>query len=259
MTRLAALSLAALLAAGCRNISPLGNRITPGTEPFLIVVGEGRDGQTDLFVASSGGGEVVRLTFTRAVESAPTLHPSGAAVAFFRTGADAGPTAWLVVMNLLNAAEREVALPAGLGTPERVAWSADGRLLYLRGAEGTAVTPAPPEALAIEPLGPGDARRGAADSALSILLGDPPIATVIPCPGAALAGPALCAASAEGAQPLGDFVREPFRWGPDSMGYFDGDRVMVRSLGGGRPRHVAWTSPPDNARQAAYHPGPPEP
>ena len=37
------------------SITPLTNKIRVGEEPFVIVVGEGRDGETDLFAAPAGG------------------------------------------------------------------------------------------------------------------------------------------------------------------------------------------------------------
>lgn len=243
-------------AAGCRSISPLGNRIGPGTEPFLVLIGEGSDGQTDLFAASGGGGEVVRLTFTRGAERAPALHPSGTAVAFVRESPVPGRPSWLVVMNLINSAEREVALPGQLGEAERVGWSRDGSTLYVRGTGGTVLTPAPPASLALESVGTDDPLRGRADTALAILLGDPPVARVVACP-PDITTSGFCAELLDGtSQPLGAAVSEPFRWGRDSLGYFDGDRLMVRPLAGGRPRPVGWTRAPANARQATYHPGP---
>lgn len=250
-----AIAAAACLLAACRGISPLSNKITPGEEPFVIVVGEGSDGETDLFAASSGGGDVIRLTFTRDIESSPALHASGGAVAFLRRAAGPDPRTWLVVLNLVNAAEREVEVPPALGRAERVAWSGDGTRIYVSGSGGVAETPGPPAALALDLLEAGDPRSTTADSSLTVLLGDPPLARVVPCP-ADSAASAFCAVGSSGiVQPLGDFVRQPFRWGADSLGYFDGERLMVRSLGGGRPRHVAWTRAPDHARDATYSAG----
>lgn len=246
---------AGCLLVACRGISPLSNKITPGEEPFVIVVGEGSDGETDLFAASTGGGDVVRLTFTRDLESAPALHPSGSAVAFLRRAAGADPRTWLVVLNLINAAEREVEIPEAVGQAGRVGWSHDGAALYVGGTTAVAVTPAPPAGLALDVMGASDPRRAAADSSLGVLLGDPPVAQVAPCPGDS-ASSTFCAVGALGTvQPLGEFVQGPFRWGADSLGYFDGERLMVRSLGGGRPRHVAWTRAPDHAREATYSGG----
>ena len=70
--------------AGCRGVTPLGERIPVGTGPFAIVVGEGTDNQTDLFALEASGGEVVRLTFTRGREAAASLHPAGTVVGFLR-------------------------------------------------------------------------------------------------------------------------------------------------------------------------------
>ena len=250
---------AGCLLAACRGISPLSNKITPGEEPFVIVVGEGNDGETDLFAASTGGGDVVRLTFTRDLESSPALHPSGGAVAFLRRAAGTDPRTWLVVLNLVNAAEREAEVPVAIGQAGLVGWSRDGTMLYVGGTTAVAVTPAPPAGLVLDVVAASDPRRGAADSSLGVLLGDPPVAEVVPCPGDGVA-PTFCALGATGTvQPLGEFVRGTFRWGPDSLGYFDGERLMVRSLGGGRPRHVAWTRAPSHAREATYSGGRTEP
>jgi hypothetical protein len=246
---------AGCLLAACRGISPLSNKITPGEEPFVIVVGEGSDGETDLFAVSAGGGDAVRLTFTRDLESVPALHPSGGAVAFVRRAAGADPRTWLVVLNLVNAAEREVEIPAAVGQAGRLGWSHDGALLYVGGTTAAAVTPAPPAGLALDVVAAGDPRRAAADSSLGVLLGDPPVAEVVPCPGDSTSS-TFCAVGALGTvQPLGAFVQGPFRWGADSLGYFDGERLMVRSLGEGRPRHVAWTRAPGHAREATYSGG----
>ena len=106
------------------------------------------------------------------------------------------------------------------------------------------------------PTDDDDPRRGGADTALAVLLGDPPVARVVPCP-ADLTAAGFCAEAVDGtSQPLGAAVSEPFRWGTDSLGYFDGERLMVRPLAGGRARLLAWHRAPANARQATYHPGP---
>jgi hypothetical protein len=252
--------LAVLFLAGCRGVTPLGSKLSPGEEPLLVVVGEGGDGQTDLFVGSPGGGAVARLTFTRDREFAPALHPSGLTVAFLRRAAAADRPVWLVVLNLLNAAEREVELPAQLGDPERLAWSRDGQSLWVRGTGGTALTPAPPAPFGLAPLAADDPRMADADTALSLELGRPPIGKVVACPTADTAAGRWCAALTDGTfQPLGALVRDPFAWGTDSLGYFEGDRLMVRSLAGGRPRPVAWSGVPLNLRQASYVPGPIQP
>jgi hypothetical protein len=252
-----ALLLCTLVALGaCRGISPLTNKIEVGSDPFLVMVGEGADRQTDLYAVSAGGGEVTRLTFTRDSESAPTLDPSGVAIAFLRSRPGGGSSrTWLVVMNLINSAEREHEVPGSLGKPRHLGWSRDGRTIYLSGDSGFAATPAPPAALAVQRLDSTDARIPAADSAVSVLLGDPPSARVENCATDCISTAAAkqCVVAATGErQDLGAGVRSPLRWGSDSLAYFEGDDLVVRPLGGGRPRRVAWVRPPAQAREATY-------
>lgn len=257
MTRLArSLAAIALSLAACRGMSPLTNKIEVGAEPFVVMVGESQDVQTDLFAVSAGGGEVTRLTFTRGAESAPALDPSGSAVAFLRRrpGQPEG-TAWLVVMNLVNSAEREAMVPVALGTARRIGWSRDGRTLYLRADSGSALTPAPPAAMTLQALDSSDARRAEADSALTILLGDPPMARVESCALDCISAASgkQCVVSATGErQELGPTVRSPIRWGSDSLGYLEDDQLMVRPLAGGRPRRVMWVRSPKQVRELAY-------
>jgi len=103
------------VAWACR-VSPLTNRIAVGEEAYLVFVGEGRDGWTDLFAGAAGGGPAVRFTFSREAELSPALDPTGAMVAFLRGGAEGDPV-FLTVMNLLSATERETRVPAALGRP----------------------------------------------------------------------------------------------------------------------------------------------
>ena len=257
MTRSARFLIATALGlVACRGMSPLTNKIEVGAEPFLVMVGESQDGQTDLFAVSAGGGEVTRLTFTRGIESGPALDPSGSAVAFLRRppGQPDG-AAWLVVMNLVNSAEREAMVPAALGTARRIGWSRDGRTLYLRADSGVALTPAPPATMALQPLDSTDPGLAQADSALSILLGDPAMARVESCATDCIstASGKQCVVSANGErQELGPTVRSPLRWGTDSLGYLEDDQLMVRPLAGGRPRRVMWVRPPKPVREVTY-------
>jgi hypothetical protein len=158
-------------------------------------------------------------------------------------------------MNLINSAERESEVPPSLGTPRRVGWSRDGRTLYLSGDSGFAATPAPPTALVIQRLDSTDARVAAADSAASVLLGDPPSARVESCATDCISTAAAkqCVVAATGErQELGAEVRSPLRWGADSLAYFEGGELVVRPLTGGRPRRVPWVRPPVQAREATY-------
>jgi hypothetical protein len=246
----------AVALAGCQGVSPLTNKIAVGDEPLVVMVATGVDNQVDLFAASPGGGAVHRLTFTRNPEFSPAIHPGGAAVAFLRRGTTmTDSSSWLAVMNLVNAAEREAAVPAGIGKPQRVGWSADGTRLYVSGEYGFAASPAPPAAMALAVLEPGSPEVAAADSATAILLGTPPIARVEACSGSCIAtmAQAMCVVSVSGErQELGTLVRWPARWGPDSLGYIEGDQLMVRSLAGGKARVVALTKMPKDPGMVTY-------
>lgn len=232
------------------------NRLAPGEEPIVVFVGEAGDGSTDLFAVSAGGGTVYQLTYNRPVESRPALSPDGAAVAFLRRPLrDDGAGAEVTVMNLLNAAERQLPLPAEAGAPVAVAWSRDGRALLARTGTGIWRLDAPPADPAPRALAGAEAT--AADSLLGILLGSPAFARVEPCEAGG-----FCVRTAEGELgPLTATGREPFRWGADSVAWFDGERIEVRPLGPGRSRHLIWTQPPRNPREATYAAavGPPPP
>jgi len=246
--------VAALL--GCQGVSPLTNKIAVGQEPLVVMVGTGPDNQVDLFAASPGGGVVHRLSFTRNVEFSPAIHPGGAAVAFLRRATTpADSTARLSVMNLVNAAEREAVVPPGIGRPQRVGWNRDGTRLYVTGEYGFAASPAPPAAMELAVLEAGNPEIALADSATAILLGDPPIARVEACSGSCIAAAAqvMCVVSPSGErQELGPLVRWPARWGADSLGYVEGDRVMVRSLAGGKARVIAFTRMPKQPGMLSY-------
>lgn len=234
----------------CQGVSPLTNRMAIGEEPIVVLVGEGRDGYTDLFAGSPGGGAVHRISFTRDREAMPAVHPGGAAVAFLRRSAQAqDTTTWLVVMNLVNAAEREVTLPPGLEDASRIGWSGDGSTLYVRGAGGLAATPAPPARLDLTVLGTGDPAYAAADSATMLLLGDPALARVDRCPDTGLA---CIRADTLPPQPLGIGLSQVLRWGSDSLATIEAEDIRVRSLGGGRARRVSWTNLPAAPREGAY-------
>jgi DNA-binding beta-propeller fold protein YncE len=244
------------LVLACQGVSPLTNRIAVGEQPFVVFVGEGQDGWTDLYAADAAGGTVVRLTFTRDRESAPALHPNGGAVAFVRDNVD-GSTV-LAVLNLVNAAEREVVLSrsADMRGPWHTAWSSDGMTLYVQSGTGAiAATPAPPHRLVLNPLADKAPERQAADSALRLLLGSPAFASVERCPSAA---EEFCVRTSDGTtESLGPAVRDPFRWGADSLGYLEYGRLTVRPLGGGLVRRVHLVQPPAQLRQPTYHPGAP--
>ncbi len=244
-----ALLVAIPLLAGCRvSLSPLQNRIAVGQEAFVVFVADGEGGLGDLFAVPGAGGVVTPVTYTRLDESAPALAPDGAALAFLRTIPGA-PDQRLVVMNLLNGSERDAPIPAGRGT--RVAWSRTGESLFLETDSGRYRMDAPPGPGEIVPLGPAEA--AAAESALAVLLGEPPFARVARCGDT----PGLCVVTAEGATgPLAAEGRDPARWGGDSVAYFVADRLEIRPLGPGQARHLSWSRPPPSPRQPTVHPGP---
>ena len=230
-------------------VTPLSNRIQVGEEAFVIGVGEGRDGATDLFAAPAGGGAFVRFTFTRAEERIPRLSPGGRSVAYVRrTGA--GPEAgWsLVVLDLLSNAERVAALPRDAAAPERIGWTADGAGVFLSAGRLYRLS-VPPEAPALTPLAGADS--AAADPLTRERLGTPPVALVRECPGA---GSCVVAASGE-VDSLGGAATGAIRWGADSLGYFTSRGFQVRPLGGGASRRPAWSAAPARLRQLTYHPG----
>ena len=233
-----------LALGGCR-ISPLTNKISVGREPFVVLVGQDQADQTDLFAGSAGGGEMFQLTYTRDPERLPMLDPIGVQLAFLRE--DRRGEVWLVVMNLFNTAERETSVPTAAGPVERVAWNHDGTRLYLRTGTGLFSTPAPPARLALAPLIEGSSEAEAADSALSILLGDPPFAAVVSCPDGA-----LCIRAGTEDTPLTVDGRDPLRWTGDSVGYLVDQAVVVRPLGPGRSRRLEWSQMPTGIRQPTH-------
>jgi hypothetical protein len=240
-----------VMVAGC-NFSPLMNQIEVGEEPFVVVVGEGADGRADLFAVSAGGGTMRQLTFTTLLERGPQLTPEGAILAFLRMRDSLATTPReVVVMNLLNGSERRLALPAEAGQPQALGWSDDQATLYVQTDRGVWAIAAPPAEPLAREVTPGDA---AADTALTRWLGSPRFARVIRCP------VGVCVQTLRGdTTQLSASGRHPFRWGTDSVAWFDGERLMVRSLGPGLPRRVEWTSAPKGVRDGAYAAGFPKP
>lgn len=239
----------AIGAAGC-GFSPLTNRIEIGEEAFVVLVATGADGMVDLHAVPAGGGTTARITFTPLVESHPALSRGGDVVAFLR-GRDTLPDTPrdLVVMNLLNGAERTLPVPEAAGRIDRLAWSEDGSRLLLATATGTwaiGTPPGEPDAERLE-----GAAREAADSALATWLGRPRFARAFNCPerevGVCLIGPSGDTAV------LSTRGRDAFAWGRDSVGWFEGDAMYVRSLGPATPRSVSLgPRGPTGARQGTY-------
>ena len=252
--RLRLFAVTGVILAACR-VTPLSNRIAVGEEPFVIFVGEGPGGVTDLFASAASGGEVVQLTFSRERESSPALDPTGSIVAFLRRPVRDEERTYLVVMNLQSGAERETHVPTALGAPGRVGWTADGDHIVVAAELGVLETAAPPDLLELAPLPSSGSVRAGAESALAVLLGEPVFARVVPC--AMGAGRGICVEAGGRLQSLVEDGRDPVRWGRDSLGYFRDDVLWVRPLGGGRPRRLHWSRAPANPREPTYFGGQP--
>lgn len=235
-----------LLCTGC-SVTPLTNRIKIGEEAFVIAVGEGPDGQTDLFAAPAGGGGFVRLTFNRAEERLPKISPDGTMVAFLR-GVQ-GSTWSLVILDLRTNAERALPLPAEAGAPERLGWSRDSRQVVLS-AQGYFAMTAPPGASGFT-RPPADS-VAVAESMSRELLGEPPSAMIGECMNGG-----LCVVAQSGeVTPLDTAARDAVRWGADSLGYFMPGGFEIRPLAGGHSRRPEWLNPPSRLRQLTFNPGP---
>jgi hypothetical protein len=231
-------------------VTPLTNRIAVGEEPFVVGVGEGEDGMTDLYAALAHGGAFVRLTFNRMVESAPRLAASGRLVAYLRRSAAGSGAADVVVLDLGNGAERRVALPHEAGAPAAVAWLEGDARIAVRTDSGLYGFAAPSAAAVPTRLRGADSAT--ADSALGVPLGDPVAAMAVPC-----GSGDLCVRTADTAlAPLEAGARGAVRWGADSVGYFTAAGFEVRPLAGGHSRHPAWTGAPSRLRELTYSPPP---
>lgn len=233
-----------MLLLGC-SLSPLHRKIKVGQEPFVVFLATGTDGKPDLFASHPTGGTPVRLTFTAMAEMLPRLTSRGDMVAFIRERNDQGGHD-LVVMNLLSGAERLLELPAEAGTIHALGWNHDHTAIYLQGTSNRWRVTAPPAPISIELLD-GDAAV-AADSVLMVLLGEPAFARAEGCVdgGVCVLGPSgtPMQMSATG--------HAPFRWGSDSLAWFEEDRIMVRSLGPGTPRRLTWTGGVAEPREGSY-------
>ncbi len=239
--------VALLTVCGC-NLSPLMNRIEIGEDPILVVTGEGKDGRTDLFAVHAGGGSLSQLTFTNQVERGPRLTVDGGVLAFLRMRDTLPATEReVVMMNLVSGTERKYLLPEDAGQPQLLGWSDDARTLYVQTDRGRWAITAPPGDGAMREVAAEDA---AADTALTLWLGMPRFAKGISC------GSGICAVTARGdTMTLTPQGRDPFRWGTDSLAWFEGENLTVRSLGPGVTRRVEWSSAPSGVRDGAYAAG----
>jgi hypothetical protein len=238
------------LLTACGTLPPLRGKIDVGKERYAVLVG-GTGMNADLYAVRSEGGPVYPITFTPVAELAPALSPNGADLAFLRGRSlrDSTPASvW--VMNLLNGAERELRLPKGSDAPQRVGWTSDGEWLIVGTAEEVYRLNAPPDRPNPEPVPP--AERAAAESSLSVLLGDPVFARVVSCRN----GTYLCVETRRGAPGiLAQSAHDPVRWGPDSVAFFVHNLLQIRPLARGRPRILNWSNVPPRPRQMTFFEG----
>ncbi len=229
-----------VLAAAC-GVTPISNRLKPGEEPIVVVVGEGADGATDLFVAPAEGGQFHQLTFTRAVESLPKLAPSGGLLAYVRKGggADGGD---LVIFDLIGGTERTVTLAA---TPTRLGWFPGSDTVAMVTPAGVMTVALGPSKLAAVAAGPR------ADSLSYDRVGTPAFGAIRAC----RAG-GLCVLSDAGEETaLADGATDGCRWGTRALAYVREGKIEVRPLGGGRVRQPSWANAPAHLREPTHHPG----
>jgi hypothetical protein len=230
-------------------MSPLSNRLQIGEEAFVVVVAEGEGGLGDLYALPASGGAPLQITFSRVDESGPALTTDGSVIAFIRRGQKTGTQPVVVLMNLLNGAEHRIELPQG-SAPVRVAWSNDQTRLFVRTASGVYGLEAPPRPTDLTPVGPTDS--SAADSALAVVLGDPPFARATPC----RSGTGICAESDSGESVIDSAGADPARCGPDSVAFVVHNELQILPLGGGHLREVRPSRVLAGMRQPAYAAGP---
>ena len=238
-----------LLAACTGSLSPLSHKLQIGEEPYLMFSGLGEDGQGDLFASAEGGGPVFQATFTRLDERLPVLGPDGSVVAFVRSASrEDSSSAVVIVMNLINGAERKLS-EAGTIVPENMAWSPDGKRLYVRTGAGILASAAPPARTVFAPVSTEE--RAAADSALAVIVGNPPFAAVVNCSSGGL----CLRTTSDTVLPLDSGARLAVRWTPDSVALLVGSDWTIRPLAGGRSRTLRWTGGPASAADLTLFPG----
>lgn len=236
--------LAAALTVGC-GLSPIDHRIKLGEEPFVVFVGEGSDGNTDLFTTTTSGGHVYQLTFTRVIERAPALAGGGGMVAFLRIRDTLpGTPRDVVIMNLENGAEKSIPLPVTAGLARSLGWGAGDRVVYIRTDSGLWRANIPPSGVTATAI--PDADAAVPNQAIGAWLGQPPFAEAIPCAiGLCIVGRARDTTS------LSPTGHDPMRWGSDSVAWFEGREIVIRPLGTGRARRITLLEAPSNAREGS--------
>lgn len=236
-----------LLLLACGTLPPLRGKIDVGRESYAVFVG-GSGLSGDLYAVRANGGPVYPITYTTVAEMRPALAPNGTDVAFLRglSLRDSTPAS-LWVMNLLNGAERELELPKGAGPPLKVGWTADGGSLIVQTSTELYRLKPPPDKSTPHPV--PTAERAAAESSLSVLLGDPVFAQVVPCK----RQEDLCVMPRSGRSGiLAQAASDPVRWGPDSVAFFAGELLQIRPLARGRPRLLHWSDAPARPRQVTF-------
>lgn len=240
--------LALMSIVACRGtLSPLSNKLKIGQESYFVFVADGEDGKGDLFASPAEGGNVFQVTFTRVDERVPALSPDGSILAFLRSRSAEDSNSSLVILNLLNGAERRTDAPAGASA---VAWSQDGTSILVRTPSGIGSTAAPPQPLALAPV--SGAELAIADSAFRATFGDPPLGEVLTCS----SGRGVCARLTSGdSLTLAPEGSQPVSWSSDSVAYLEGGAFVVRPLAGGRTRTIRWSTQVRNPRGLTYFPG----
>jgi dipeptidyl aminopeptidase/acylaminoacyl peptidase len=220
-----------------------------GKDPYAIFVG-GEGPNSDLYAVRPEGGPPVRITFTNVAELAPALSPDGGGLAFLRgTSLTDSTPASIWVMNLLSGGERELVLPKG-ESPIDVGWAPDGKSLIVSASKGLYRFNVPPADPGPRPIPAAERER--AESSLAVLLGDPVFTRVVPCK----TPRDLCVVGANGkSRLLAQAVRDPARWGGDSVAFFVGDWLQIRPLGPGRPRILMMTKAPERPRGMTFFSG----
>jgi hypothetical protein len=243
-----------LLLAACQgSFLPLRGKIEVGKDPMVVFVGGDAPAGGDLYVVPAAGGPAIQITFTGVGEMRPALSPDGAELAFLRAGSltDSMPES-IWVLNLINGAERRIQVPKDAGPPEQVGWAQGdgGRSLVIRAGGQLYRAAAPPATGTAHVV--SQLERAPAESALAVLLGNPAFARAVPC---ATPGD-LCVVGDTGAPAVfARGAREPARWGDDSVGYLEGDRLVVRPLAAGHARQVEWSALPARPRQLTVFAG----
>lgn len=243
-----------LLLFACGTLPPLRDKIDVGRESYAVFVG-GSGMSGDLYAVRANGGPVYQITFTTVAELRPALAPNGTDMAFLRglSLRDSTPAS-LWVMNLLSGAERELELPKEAGPPSQVAWSQDGQALIVQAGNDLYRLNAPP-AKPDGRLVPA-AERAAAESTLSVLLGNPVFARVVPC----RREEDLCVIPRSGRSGiLAQAASDPVRWGDDSVAFIAGELLQIRPLARGRPRLMHWSHAPARPRQVTFFQAAPPP